>query len=298
LKGGVGKTTASALTALYVEQNQSRPVILIDMDPQGGSTSLFMGSKAKNRLTLFDALRDEMEGMNSREDMWEALYPVPNKNNRLFILPADKRLTSLASSGAPTDLLLYALKSAEYEFNGEKPVIIIDTGTAPNIVGMGMYAADAVVIPMMMSRQTVQPTANALAMLVKYRRRLLGILPVSVGKAKWEEATLEAWTEKLSSAPGLQSLGGKIFPSVPHSKSIERGGWVGGSIPSRVVDPLDAIFYELFGYSAKPEEVVPMDTKKSVGKTVLPEKSVADNSQPIPADSEVAEEKVEEMING
>jgi cellulose biosynthesis protein BcsQ len=38
MKGGVGKTTISAMMARYISDKRSSPVVVIDMDPQRGAT--------------------------------------------------------------------------------------------------------------------------------------------------------------------------------------------------------------------------------------------------------------------
>ena len=47
LKGGTGKTTITGLLANYCSQILKKRVIIIDIDPQGGCTTLFLGLEAR-----------------------------------------------------------------------------------------------------------------------------------------------------------------------------------------------------------------------------------------------------------
>ena len=47
MKGGTGKTTITGLLANYVSKVLNKRVILIDIDPQGGCTTLFLGLEAR-----------------------------------------------------------------------------------------------------------------------------------------------------------------------------------------------------------------------------------------------------------
>jgi len=68
--------------------------------------------------------------------------------------------------------LKYALESAPFP---ENTVLIIDTGTHPTLVEMGIVAADVVLIPVMLSQQTAKPTINTLKVLtgIPYSRTIL-----------------------------------------------------------------------------------------------------------------------------
>jgi len=247
LKGGVGKTTTSGLLALFLTEHRKDPVLLIDVDPQCGSTSLFLGGKDTHPLTIKDALVAAMEGDDTSEIMRDSLINVPGKPN-LFVIPSDKRLTDMIS-GVPADLLLNVIQSAEFS---DETIVIIDTGTAQGMVGMGICAADMVLVPMTMSKQTVKPTMNTLTMTARFHKPLLGILPTVSGEAQWENKILDFWQSTLNESAGLKPLGGVILPRVPFSKSLIRGAWAKMPFPENLESVFDAIYTRAFGASALP----------------------------------------------
>ena len=247
MKGGVGKTTTSSLLAKYIAINSASPVVLIDMDPQGGASSLFLGNQ-KGVTTVYDALDEAFENGDPSELMHGSLQK-PFEDINLFVIASDKRLNQMGTNGATNDLLAYAIECADFAANA---TVVIDTGTMPNLVAMGIYAADKVLIPMTMSRQTVRPTAATLGMVIRGKKELLGIFPVAAGKAQWEEKTLEAWSDRLEQLPGLSQVVGKVLQGMPSSKAIIRGGWVSGVFPKKMTPIFDNIYKELFGESALP----------------------------------------------
>lgn len=246
LKGGVGKTTTAGLISLYFTEHRTDPVVLIDLDPQCGSTSLFLGRDTQ-KITIKDALVCAMEGEETYEVMRNALVNVPGKSN-LFIIPSDKRLTDMIS-GIPADLLLSAIQSAQFS---DETTIIIDTGTAQGMVGMGICAADTVLIPMMMSKQTVKPTMNTLTMTARFHKPILGLLPVASGETQWEKVILEQWQNTLDQSPDTKLLGGVVLPRVPYSKSLIRGAWAKAPFPESLESVFDVIYSRVFGRSVLP----------------------------------------------
>ena len=246
LKGGVGKTTTSGLMSLYFTEHRADPVVLIDLDPQCGSTSLFLGGDSQ-KLTIKDALVCAMDGDDTYEVMRNALVNVPGRPN-LFVIPSDKRLTDMIS-GIPADLLLSVIQSAQLS---DETTVIIDTGTAQGMVGMGICAADMVLIPMMMSKQTVKPTMNTLTMTARFHKPILGLLPVGSGEAQWEKDILDQWQITLDQSPDTKPLGGVVLPRVPYSKSLIRGAWASATFPESLVPVFDVIYTRVFGRSALP----------------------------------------------
>jgi len=246
LKGGTGKTTASGLMALYFIEHQTGPVVVIDVDPQCGSTSLFLrGVTFKS--TIKDTLVCAMEGDETAEIVRGPLVNVPGKPN-LFVIPSDKRLTDMIS-GIPADLLLTVIQSARFS---DETTVIIDTGTAQGMVGMGICAADMVLIPMMRSKQTIKPTTNTLQMIARFKKPILGLLPVAIGEAQWETSMLEKWQAMLDESADLKNLGGIVLPRLSYSKSLIRGAWTSLPFPQNFTPFFDAIFARVYGQSALP----------------------------------------------
>ena len=42
MKGGVGKTTIAAMLSRYIADNRDVRVLIVDMDPQGGMSSILL----------------------------------------------------------------------------------------------------------------------------------------------------------------------------------------------------------------------------------------------------------------
>lgn len=247
LKGGVGKTTTAGLMALFLTEHRKDPVVLIDMDPQCGSTSLFLGAHDPHQLSIKDALVAALEGVEPFEIMQDALINVPGKSN-LFLIPSDKRLTDLGS-GIPANLLLNVIQSAELS---DETTVIIDTGTAQGVVSMGICAADMVLIPMTLSKQTIKPTMNTLSLTTQFHKPLLGILPTVCGEAKWESKYLDYWQTTLDETPRLKHLSGVILPRMPYSKFLIRGAWAKMPFPENFEPIFDVIYTRAFGKNTLP----------------------------------------------
>lgn len=247
MKGGTGKTTITGLLANYSAQVLNKRVIIIDIDPQGGSTSLFLGVEARETIdgkagpTIYTVLEAVRENTNARALIQKAL--VRSKyNQNIFILPADYRVTSLMSMGETPDLLRYALDDAGF---AEDLLVLIDSGTSPFLVNMSISAvSENVFVPLMLSMQNRKPTADTIQLVLRQRKHLGGIVPVGIGNAKWEEATMESWNERLRSTPLLADA--RILQGIPYSKTLVRSEWVDQPFPERLVPIFDKISRAVF----------------------------------------------------
>ncbi|NMB54282.1 MAG: AAA family ATPase [Leptolinea sp.] len=242
MKGGTGKTTITGLMANFLTQFYKKRIIIIDIDPQGGSTTLYLGSEARTTIdgkagpTVFTVLETMREGGDTRQMVQKAL--IRSKyNENVFVLPADYRVTSLLSMGESPDILKYALEEASFS---DDLIVMVDTGTAPFLVSMAIAAAtDKVFVPLMLSMQNRKPTADTIQLVLRQRKQLAGIVPVGIGNAKWEEATIDSWSESLKNNPMLANA--KILAGIPYSKTLVRSEWVDQVFPER----LTPVFSEL-----------------------------------------------------
>lgn len=233
LKGGVGKTTLTALLGLYFSNTAKQQVLIVDMDHQAGATSLFYGGSVKG-YSVFDFLRAVLDGEDSGTVI-EEMVSVSPYNENIFVIPANVDLLSLNTMGAPIDLLDYALQEAE-DVLPKDIVVLIDTGTEPFLGSMGITASDHVLVPVMLSRQAIKPTASTLTAVARAKRKLAGLVPVMLGNTQWETSILESWESKY-----INKLGGQIYPGLPTSRVIQRGKWVASGIPEVVFGPIDNI---------------------------------------------------------
>jgi hypothetical protein len=92
---------------------------------------------------------------------------------------------------------------------------------------------------LMLSMQNRKPTADTIQLVLRQRKQLAGIVPVGIGNAKWEEATMDSWSDSLKNNPMLANA--KILAGIPYSKTLVRSEWVDQVFPER----LTPVFSEL-----------------------------------------------------
>ena len=138
-KGGVGKTT-SAINVAASLGILGYKVLIVDLDPQGSTTSGVGISKKSLRYTTQDLL---INGVSAKEIILETQY----KN--LSIIPANITLAGAEFDLFETDNSEFTLKNALAEEKGNYDYIVID---CPPSLGMltvnAMSASDGIVIPM------------------------------------------------------------------------------------------------------------------------------------------------------
>lgn len=254
MKGGVGKTTIAAMIARYLADRDDLQIVVIDMDPQGGASSILLGGQI-DPPTAVDVLRLEAEGVPSGELMGETARRSRH-DERIFVVPGNADLAALANTNPPLHSLDYALQSTPFHDN---TLVIVDTGTHPTLVAMGIVAADIVLIPVMLSQQTAKPTINTLKVALHHHRRKGALVPMGIGNADWEVRELERWQGKLRTSHTLTAMGFEVLPGLPYSRTILRGRWRYGKFPKRFVPTMDAICQFIFqGPTVGAREDVPI----------------------------------------
>ena len=215
-KGGVGKTTSAVNVAASLGV-LGKKVVLVDLDPQGNTTSGVGISKRSLTLTT----RDVLVGNATAK---EALVATEFEN--LSVLPAN-----IALAGAEFDLSEhenseYRLRDLLAPLREEFDYIVID---CPPSLGMltvnAMAAADGVVIPMQCEfysleglaqlmvtvgriRQHYNPSLNVTGILVTMHnpRLLLSVQVISELKKHYADKLFDTTISrnvKLSEAPGF-----------------------------------------------------------------------------------------------
>lgn len=157
-KGGVGKTTTSINTAAYLAKFGYR-VLLVDMDPQGNSTSGLAIDKQKISSSMYDVLVDSVP-------INQAIVKSRIKN--LDILPSN---TSLAAAEVEmTDIngreliLKKALESADYD------VLMIDCPPSLGLLTLNSFvASDYVLIPVQSEYYALEGLSELLSTIKRVR---------------------------------------------------------------------------------------------------------------------------------
>lgn len=137
-KGGVGKTTSSINLSAGIGRLGKR-VLLIDLDPQGNSTSGLGIEKNVVENKIYDILALDV-------DINEAIYETSAEN--VFIIPSNNELAGLeielAREGNWENLLKDKLSAIKDNFD----FIFIDCPPSLGILSvLGLIASDSVIIP-------------------------------------------------------------------------------------------------------------------------------------------------------
>ncbi len=162
-KGGVGKTTttvnlASCLAAI------ERKTLLIDLDPQGNSTSGMGLDKNACELTVYNVLMDDVTVL-------EAVRPT--EMQRLFCLPANSHLT-----GAEVELVAMPdretkLKRALEAIEGDFDYILIDCPPSLGLLTLNaLTAAHSVLIPVQSEYYALEGLGSLMETIERVREAL------------------------------------------------------------------------------------------------------------------------------
>jgi chromosome partitioning protein len=140
-KGGVGKTTTAINLATYLAA-AGRKVLLVDMDPQGNTTSGIGVSKHLKEQTIYDLLVQENDEMS----IFDIIVPTPRRE--LVVAPCTVDLAAAEVELVGTIAREHKLRQALEPIRDRCDYILIDCPPSLGLLTINaLVAADGVLIP-------------------------------------------------------------------------------------------------------------------------------------------------------
>ena len=140
-KGGVGKTTTAINLATYLAAS-GRRVLLVDMDPQGNTTSGIGVSKYLKERTVYDLLVQEEDEIS----IFDVIVPTPRRE--LVVAPCTMDLAAAEVELVGAIAREYKLRQALTAIRERCDYILIDCPPSLGLLTVNaLVAADAVIIP-------------------------------------------------------------------------------------------------------------------------------------------------------
>ncbi len=137
-KGGVGKTTTAINLGASLAANDI-PVLVVDSDPQGNTTSGLGIEKGDEKSTLYNAL---IQGRSLQEII------VKTECEGLHLLPADKNLVAANLDLVDREEREFTLSKVLAAVQNDYSYILIDCPPALDLLTLNaLVAADSVLIP-------------------------------------------------------------------------------------------------------------------------------------------------------
>jgi len=162
-KGGVGKTTTAVNLSACLAASE-RHVLLVDIDPQGNTTSGFGIDKRSLEKTIYNVILGEC-GI--------ADVVVPTLVERLELVPSNMGLIGAEVELVDTPRREFLLKDALHTVKARYEYVVIDCPPSLSLLTVnGLVAADSVIIPLQCEYYALEGISQLLDTIGLVRERL------------------------------------------------------------------------------------------------------------------------------
>jgi chromosome partitioning protein len=202
-KGGVGKTTTAINLSASIAVAE-KPILLIDSDPQGNSTTGLGFQKDPSRRTLYHAL-----------SLGESLSKIVinTQVEGLDLIPSDKNLAGAVVELANAENREYKFKELIDPIRSNYAFIIIDCPPTLDLITLNsLVASDSVLVPVQCEYLALEGVSELLDTLMRIRRTLNPALAIEgIVLTMYDERT----TLSRQVAADLRSFfGTQVFESI------------------------------------------------------------------------------------